>query len=201
TLLNNDYPIDLIFNTINTRLKILFHKGTIQQKESIDEISRDFTSWFVLPYVPKISDEFKRISKTFNTKLAYTSLNKLNSLIKGHKDILPKEKRKNVVYKISCKSCEASYVGQTKRKLKTRLAEHRNHINRNSNNQSVITEHRIEFDHDFDWENVAVLDEERSLNKRLISECLHILMQKNSLNLRSDTEGVHLNYIQLLKDI
>ncbi|KYN09482.1 hypothetical protein ALC57_18401, partial [Trachymyrmex cornetzi] len=156
---------------------------------------------FVLPYVPKILDEFKRISKTFNTKLAFTSLNKLNSLIKGHKDILPREKRKNVIYKISCKYCDASYVGQTKRKLKTRLDEHRNHINRNSNNQSVITEHRIEFNHDFDLENVAILDEERSLNKRLISECLHILMQLNSLNLRSDTEGVHHNYIQLLKDI
>ncbi|KYN27812.1 hypothetical protein ALC57_02877 [Trachymyrmex cornetzi] len=118
-----------------------------------------------------------------------------------HKDILPREKRKNVVYKISCKSCDASYVGQTKRKLKTRLAEHRNHINWNSNNQSVITEHRIEFDHDFDWENVAILDEKRPLNKWLISECLHILMQQNSLNLRSDTEGVHHNYIQLIKDI
>ncbi|KYN10230.1 hypothetical protein ALC57_17645, partial [Trachymyrmex cornetzi] len=173
TLLRNNYPIELIFNTINARLKILFHIDTIQQKESSDEIKRDCTSWFVLPYVPKISDEFKRISKTFNTKLAFTSLNKLNSLIKGHKNVLPREKRKNVVYKISCKSCDASYVGQTKRKLKTRLAEHRNHMNRNSNNQSVITEHRIEFDHDFDWENVAILDEERSLNKRLISEYIN----------------------------
>ncbi|KYN10091.1 hypothetical protein ALC57_17781 [Trachymyrmex cornetzi] len=89
-----------------------------QAKESSDEIKRDCTSWFVLPYVPKISDEFKRISKTFNTKLAFTSLNKLNSLIKGHKDILPRETRKNVVYKISCKSCDASYVGHSKRKLK-----------------------------------------------------------------------------------
>jgi len=65
------------------------------------------------------------------------------------------------------------------RKLKIRLTEHRNHINRNSNNQSVIREHRIEFKHDFDWENV---DEKRFLNKYLISECFHILMQQ-SLNL------------------
>ena len=89
----------------------------------------------------------------------------------------------------------------TGRKHKTRLAEHRNHINRSSNNQSVITEHWIEFEHDFDWENVTILDEERFLNKRLISECLHILMQQNSFNLRSGTDGVHLTYIQLLKNI
>ena len=143
-----------------------------------------------------MSDKFKRISKTL-TKVAFTSLNKLNSLIKRYKDILPREKRKNV-YKISCKSCDASYVGQTERKLKTRLAELRNHINWNSNNQSVITEHRIEFERDFDWENVAILNEERFLNNCLISEYLYILMQQNNLNLRLGTEGVHQTYIQLL---
>ena len=73
------------------------------------------------------------------------------------------------MYKISCKSCDAFYIGQTGRKLKTRLAKHRNHINRNSNNQLVITKHRIEFEHDFDWMN-AILDEERFLNKCLISK-------------------------------
>ncbi|KAG5344393.1 SETMR methyltransferase, partial [Acromyrmex charruanus] len=113
-------------------------------------------------------------------KVKATNLNKLNSLIKRHKDILPREKRKNVAYKISCKSCDSSYVEQTYR---------------NSNNQSVITEHRIEFEHDFDWENVTILDEECFLNKRLISECLHILMQQNNLNLRSDTNSVHQTYI------
>jgi len=35
-----------------------------------------------------------------------------------------------VVYKLCCKNCDASYVGQTSRQLKTRISEHRNHINR-----------------------------------------------------------------------
>ena len=63
----------------------------------------------------------------------------------------------------------------------------------------MIIEHRIKYD--FDWENVAILNEERFLNNCLISEYLYILMQQNSLNLRSDTEGVHQTCIQLLKDI
>jgi len=37
-------------------------------------------------------------------------------------------------------------VGQTGRKLKARLDEHRNHFNSNSNNQLVIN---IEFEHNF----------------------------------------------------
>ena len=71
---------------------------------------------------------------------------------------------------------------QTSRKLSTKIAEHCNHINWNTTNRSV-TDHRIEFNHDFDWENVQILDHEKFLNKRLISEKTHILMQKNDLNL------------------
>jgi len=37
----------------------------------------------------------------------------------------------NVVYKINCQDCDASYVGQTKRILNTRISEYRNHIRRN----------------------------------------------------------------------
>lgn len=73
------------------------------------------------------------------------------------------------------------YIEQTGRRLKTRVSEHRSHINRNTNSQSVITEHRINFEHDFDWENVEILDTKRFLNKRLISKCLHIHMQENAL--------------------
>jgi len=34
----------------------------------------------------------------------------------------------------------------------------------------VITEHRILCNHDFDWEDVKILDNEPSYNKRQISE-------------------------------
>ena len=39
--------------------------------------------------------------------------------------------------------------------------------------------------HDFDWNNIQILDEESCHNKRLISEMLNIKKQKNSLNLQN----------------
>ena len=45
--------------------------------------------------------------------MAYTSLNKLDKFIKAQKDHLPPGSQSNVVYKINCKDCETSYVGQT----------------------------------------------------------------------------------------
>ena len=111
------------------------------------------------------------------TKLSYTGVNKLSCFIKTHKDKLPKDLHKNVIYKISCTNCDASYVGQTGRFLKTRTREHRAHINRNTAQSSVITDHRL-LNHEFDWDNVEILDEERILKKRLMSEMIFINRQK-----------------------
>ncbi|EFN72744.1 hypothetical protein EAG_00030, partial [Camponotus floridanus] len=46
--------------------------------------------------------------------------NKLNRFIKTGKDPLPLMSHSDVVYKICCKQCSASYVGQTSRQLSTR---------------------------------------------------------------------------------
>ena len=59
-----------------------------------------------------------------------------------------------------------------KRLLKTRISEH-NRINRHSNQHSIISEHRLEFNYDFYWNNVKILDEEKNYNKRLISVYLY----------------------------
>ncbi|KAM0732494.1 hypothetical protein ACS0PU_002036 [Formica fusca] len=66
---------------------------------------------------------------------------------------------------------------------------------------SVITDHRVSFNHDFDWDNVSVLDNEPWLRKRLISEILHIKRQKNGLNLQTDTEGLPDMYIPVLEKL
>jgi len=51
---------------------------------------------------------------------------------------------------------------EAKRSLKICFNEHRNHINRNIIQHSIITEHN----HDFDWKDIKILDE--GFNKKLI---------------------------------
>jgi len=93
--------------------------------------------------------------------LAYRDMNKLSKFIKIYKDKLPKDSHTNVMYKINCMNCDASYVGQTGRLLKTRIGKHRNHhINRNTAQLSVISEHRIEFSHEFNWGETMILNKE-----------------------------------------
>jgi len=134
-------------------------------------------------------------------RVAYYGVNKLRNIIKAHKDPLPNLCKKNVIYKLNCNNCEATYVGQTKRQVKTKIVEHRNHIKRNTSTYSVITDHRIISDHDFDWDNVEILDVEKNLNKRLIFEMINIKSQSKGLNLQTDTDSLDRAYFSCLSNI
>ncbi|KAM0724705.1 hypothetical protein ACS0PU_009089 [Formica fusca] len=195
-LLDNNYPLDFIFQTIFNRLKFLITSRGLPTYDV--DVNNESVSYFTIPFVHTISHKFKNIIKDLDVRLSYCSLNKLSCFIKVHKDVLPSASCTNVIYMINCADCDASYVGQTGRRLQTRIGEHRNHIRRNSTVSSVITDHRLEFDHDFDWDHVRILDSEKYLNKRLISEMLFIRRQINGLNLQTDTEGLHQTYITAL---
>ena len=185
-LLDNCYPLNFILDVINQRLKFLLNG----HGRAVNKTLMSPSTFFTVPFLPKITEGFRSITKNTNVKLSYFSLNELNKFIKVHKDRIPINCKTNVVYKINCSDCDASYVGQTSRMLKTRLSEHRSQINRNCNNHSVVTNHRLQYNHDFCWDDPEILDETSFYNKRLISEMLHIKRQKNGLNLQTDTENL-----------
>ena len=100
--------------------------------------------------------------------------------------------------KIECKDCNYLYIGQTKRKLKTRLKEHINDVKKPINSLSVISNHRIDTDHMMDCGNTKILDSERAYYKRLISEMIHIKTQEKGLN-KQRYRAVPDLYLPLLK--
>jgi len=207
-LINNGYPLQLIFEQINKRLKkILWSKvhsdinnGTILIKNNAADVDIK-KQFFVIPYVKGISEI---TSSMFNKSIfttGYRCINKLDKIIKVQKDPTEHTQKNNIVYKIICNNCEASYVGQTKRKMMTRIKEHQNNIKLDKSKHSVITEHILELGHNFNWNNIKVLDTEPHYNKRLISEMLHIREQKKGINLHKDTEFLDESYFCLLNDL
>ncbi|EZA59755.1 hypothetical protein X777_16236, partial [Ooceraea biroi] len=125
--------------------------------------------------------------KKFNINMSFQPNNSLHKFICVKKDPLDAMSHCNVVYKISCNECDASYVGQTKRQLHTRVNEHRRDINKRSGSPSVISTHKLDSGHDFKWNHVEILDEEIAYKKRMVSEMITIKRQLNPLNLQSDT--------------
>ena len=193
-LLNNNYPLQFIFNTIRNRIKHHFFK----KSNNITPDTEVEKKFFVIPYIKNVSEKFKFINSEHDCKIAYTCKNNLSNIIKTGKDILDRVDNCNVVYKIQCHNCESSYVGQTKRKLSTRVKEHRKDINKKSGSPSTISQHRIDLGHDFNWNDVKILDKEPVYNKRLISEMLHIRSQTNSLNKQEDTEQLPDSYLPIM---
>jgi len=135
-----------------------------------------------------------------NHIIGYRCLNKLNKFVKTHKDREPRALNNNMIYKISCKDCDASYVGQTKRQLKTRLREYKNNIKQGYSKHTVVSEHIVNFNHTFDWKNVQILDHEYNYHKRLILEIIHI-KEQNGLNCINDTDYLDDCYFDILNTL
>ena len=81
---------------------------------------------------------------------SYKPMNSMSTFIKTDKDKIKKEDLSNVVYKVNCQDCNYSYVGQTNKKLKTRLKEHIKDFNKPTTFLSVISYHKLESDHTID---------------------------------------------------
>ena len=92
------------------------------------------------------------------------------------------------VYKLQC-SCKKTYIGQSKRNLKTRLEEH----DPITFGKSDVTDHLQEnSDHTIDFHNPLILAQETNWRKLRIKETLYI--QKLQPQLNSD-EASHPLYL------
>ncbi|XP_018306455.1 uncharacterized protein [Mycetomoellerius zeteki] len=121
-LLNNGYPLNLIFSTINKRLHKKFsnHNNQIANNKKVEKKQ----IYFTVPFIAGISERIKNLLKKTNIiKIAYKGINKLSNYIRVQKDKLPHFMHTDVVYKVECRDCDASYIGQTGRTLKIRISE------------------------------------------------------------------------------
>lgn len=152
---------------------------------SVDNNSRafDISSCILLPYIKNLSDNISRTIKKTSLKLIYTIPKKLDKLIKRGKDKLSKTDKTDIVYKIDCNKCDATYIGQTKRHLNTRIKEHINNIKVHTSNHNVISKHKTEYMHDFNWTSPNILHCERHTRKREIAEMFFIKKHNNTINL------------------
>ena len=84
-----------------------------------------------------------------------------------------------VVYKASCRDCQDSYTGKTKRRLHGRKTEHFKGIT-STCHASAIADHVTTTGHNFKWDNFEILAKGRSDCK--INETLFIQELKPTLN-------------------
>ena len=153
-----------------------------------------------IPYVKGFYEKNNKMLSKFNILTIPKIPSNLNNLIIKGKDKIPHSQQTNVVYKLNCNNCSVSYVGQCKVELRSRMYGHKNDMNKEPEEQSVVSKHR-NIGHEFNWDKIKILDKEPNYDKRLISEMIHISACKHSINKKTDTQNLHTPYISLLHKI
>ena len=129
-------------------------------------------SWFTL-----CTDFNRKIFKQFNRndiKISYYGTNKLNKFIKVH-NINPLDffSKSNVVYKINCKLCISHGTnGKEAENSDFRISKS---YTMEYQSKSIITDHRSQLGHDFDWNNIQILD--KSIYNKMSQRCLTLKIE------------------------
>ena len=138
----------------------------------------------VIPYVQGVSDRVKRVLKQNNVKAVFKPTTTLASIFKKPKDRPPMDKVTGVVYKVECKDCTFSYVGESKRCWASRSVEH--DPARAASKTSAIRHHTEVTDHNIHPRYGRILEiNVHNYGKGLFLESLHSELNKNTVNERS----------------
>ena len=74
------------------------------------------------------------------------------------------------MYQISCRDCNAVYVGETGRSVRTRKREHADAVKTFNTKKSALSQHVMNFDHRIDWDNVKIVKSESHAYRRRVAE-------------------------------
>ena len=190
-LLNNGYPRGIIDRHIKTYLNRK-HKPL---NENASEIRKSKFAIFCLLFIGEASQQIEKEIKHFlENKIKANFCLRMNHSVSTIGNLLRNKDKQallhltGTVYKLQC-SCKKTYIGQSKRNLKTRLEEH----DPITFGKSDVTDHlRENPDHTIDFHNPHILAQETNWRKLRIKETLYI--QKLQPQLNSD-EASHPLYL------
>jgi predicted GIY-YIG superfamily endonuclease len=157
-----------------------------------------------LHFIPNISNSIKNSLSEHNPslKIAYKTSRQLKSTIFDNmKTKISAADRAGVVYKIDCSDCDQSYVGETSKKLSTRVGQHQNdYKNRMTPGpKTALINHTLDTNHKFNFLDPSVLDREDNVKKRRLLEAGHIIMHSpGTVNIKSDSRNIGTQYYGIL---
>ena len=122
-----------------------------------------------------------RVAPFIKLHVVYYNKCTIHSLFnKSLRTNIPVLQRSNVIYIMRCSDCSACYIGKTKRKLHTRVCEHRAALK--GRGFSCIAEHSLHTGHRIDWNNVEMIGSDCSDIRLLYKETFLIKKHKPTMN-------------------
>lgn len=196
TLLHdNGYPKEFVNEIVKTRVNKFYNGNkSVQATKKIRYIAA--------PYVPGLAERINKTLREYDMALGCKAENNVgNAVFSKTKYPIPKKMKSKVIYRIDCLDCPAKYPGQTKQKIVNRTAKHRSDIKTGKLTETTgLTIHAVKEKHSFDFDNIKILDHIPNYHQRCIAEKMHICNTKNTVNLLSDTKGLHESYVNLFSE-
>jgi len=187
-------------NTQNQHVPTENAHNSISEEQNHIRLEGSRTIYKSITYVPKLAENLKKkITKiNKNLKIAFKPKNQLRKHYTQLKDDIKKEEKSAVIYKVDCEDCGKSYIGQTCRKLKDRMNDHKGYIAKKSP-CSGLAAHAINENHQFNFEIVKINDTENNRKKRETTETIQIYQQKShTVNIKQDAEGFKKVYARIV---
>ena len=143
--------------------------------------SQTSRGFITLPYLQGISEKIARTLDQFNINVAHKPVMTVGSILKKPTEKFSRDLSTGVTYKINCKDCDKVYFSQTSRALRSRTREHKRVIFTGDRN-SLLTQHCIKNNHNFDLDDVKIIERCSQWSKRLFLEAWHSIPNPNAIN-------------------
>nr|VZI31627.1 unnamed protein product [Spirometra erinaceieuropaei] len=114
------------------------------------------TIWRALPYIDGVSEAVSRLLRPLGIGIAHRPESTIRHLVMRPKAPLPLGETTNVIYRIRCNSCEVNYIGETGKRLQTRVGEHMTPVRR-MDPLSLVAEHCADAGHTFAFQHAEIL--------------------------------------------
>lgn len=190
----NNYPGWFVQNVLKQRVHK--HYNGLQDVKKVEE-----TKYVSTPYVPCLSEKLQKTLRKSGLTLAVKPKNKIkNEIFTKLKDPIPPGQQKNVVYSVPCGTNDGKmYIGQTGRKLDTRINEHKNDVKR-KDNRTGLTQHTLCDGHIFNFDETRIVERIADQESRITAETFHIKLagENNTVNLQRECGMFNTNYNALV---
>jgi hypothetical protein len=167
-LLLNGYPSRFLTSRITTVRNRLASSHRPPSQPNSEPKKRIF-----LPYLPKVSEGLSRIIRKHNLIASFLPGQRISSFFPKVKDPVSINDVPGVVYSIPCSDCNLEYIGETGRRLRTRVREHVSDC-RSSKLSTALSEHACKLKHVFDFSHAKVLHRCAHYHKRIFMEAWEI---------------------------
>ena len=124
-----------------------------------------------LPWIPGLSTKLRRVLRK-DFRVIFTSTPDLKQILCNHKTPLPRNSQPGV-YSFEC-NCGKIYIGETKKKVSTRIKEQQRDIFHGRWEKTGASEHAKECTIGFKWDEACTLAVEDRWQARKIREALFI---------------------------